>query len=111
MLLYNANPDFKQFSLDLDIPVHRVPDFLKGTLDTNCFGPRTSFGTIGALLLTGSLFNHSGTPNVTRGWDDKSEKVAFTSVRDIKEGDELEIDYGPKMFGVDKAERLRNYSL
>jgi hypothetical protein len=79
MLLHNANPDFKRFSVDLDIPVHRLLDFLKGILDSDCFSPRTSFGTIGALLLAGSLFNHSGTPNVTRGWDDKSE-VVFTSM-------------------------------
>jgi hypothetical protein len=46
MLLHNAKSDFKQFSLDLNIPLHRLLDLLRGILDTNCFGPRTSLATL-----------------------------------------------------------------
>jgi hypothetical protein len=37
--------------------------------------------------------------------------MIFTSVRVIKEGDELEVDYIPSIFSVDRTERERNYGL
>jgi hypothetical protein len=32
-------------------------------------------------------------------------------IRDIKKGEELDVDYVPKIFGVEMAERLKNYGL
>jgi len=69
--------------------------------DTNCFDTdNASCASIGLLLLTGSLFNHSDSPNITRAWDNATEKLVFTSLREIKEGVELEVHYLPGMFGA-----------
>ena len=111
LLLHNAKPGVKRFSADLDIPLHRLMDLLSGVLDSNCFGTIASCGFIGVLLLTGSLFNHSNKPNLTRAWNNTTEKLVFTSVRDIKEGEELEVDYVPHEIGVARAERLKAYGI
>lgn len=44
-------------------------------------------------------------------WDKATVKMVFTSARDIKQGDELEVDYLPGMLGAGRAERLRGYGL
>ena len=112
LLLHNQKPDWKHWSTAQDIPIHRLMDFLQGVLDTNCFSTdNASCGRIGVLLLTGSLFNHSDSPNLTRAWGNATEKMVFTSVRDIKEGDELEIDYYPGGVGAARTERLKDYGL
>lgn len=107
LLLHNEKPNARKWSVSQDIPIHRLMDFLQGTLDTNCFSTYTPDCQIGALLLAGSLFNHSDTPNLSRGWDNKSDKLIFTASRDVKEGEELLVDYVPTMKGVEKAEHLK----
>jgi SET domain len=111
LLLHNTKPAWKRFSLDDDIPVHRLLDLLQGVLDTNCFGDIGSYGQVGMLLLTGSLINHSETPNLMRALDGKTERMIFTSVRTIKKGEELEVNYVGDVFGAEKAEKLKNYGL
>lgn len=58
---------------------------------------------VGILLLTGSLLNHSDAPNVDRVWDSTSEQEVFTTIRDIKQGEELVHNY---QHGSDAAGRL-----
>jgi hypothetical protein len=70
LLLRNAKPDYKRFSLGDDTPVHRLFDLLHGVIDTNAFGGTGIYGKVGIMLLAGSMFNHSDTPNLTRAWDD-----------------------------------------
>ncbi|CZR58324.1 uncharacterized protein PAC_08216 [Phialocephala subalpina] len=112
LLLHNETPDLRHFSAARDIPVHRLLNRLQGILDTNCFSTdRASCGSIGLLLLTGALFNHSDSPNMTRQWDNTTEKMVFSSVRDIEEGEESEVDYVPGGVGAARAERLRGYGL
>ncbi|PVH85733.1 hypothetical protein DL98DRAFT_583325 [Cadophora sp. DSE1049] len=52
----------------------------------NVFGAKTSFSKIDMLVLAGSPFNHSDTPNLEESWDDTTEKMCFTTLRDIKAG-------------------------
>jgi hypothetical protein len=111
LLLHNTKPEYKRFSSIEDIPLHRLLDLLQGVMDTNSFGGTGSYGSVGVILLAGSMFNHSSTPNLTRRWDDRSERMVFVSVRGIKKGEELEIDYVPNMVGVERTERLKNYGL
>ncbi|TVY76033.1 hypothetical protein LSUE1_G007789 [Lachnellula suecica] len=112
LLLYNEHPGVKRLSAAQDIPVHRLVDLLQGILNTNAFGTHcVSCGNVGVLLLTGSLFNHSDNANVTRQWDDATEKMVFTSERDIKVGEELVLDYVPGMVGLERVERLRGYGI
>ncbi|KAJ7750394.1 hypothetical protein DFH07DRAFT_961361 [Mycena maculata] len=68
LLLHNNIPNNREFSRHIDIPQHRLLDYLKGVATTNAFGSRVdSDGTgVGMILLAGSLFNHSNEPNVDR---------------------------------------------
>jgi len=110
LLLHNAHPEEKKFSADRDIPKHRLLDYLSGVLSTNSFGALSdSCGPIGILLLTGSLFNHSGKPNLVRNWDNATEKQVFKSTRGIKKGEELEVDYVPGQVGKSRADHLKYY--
>lgn len=70
-LLHNTTPDKKAMSSVLNIPKHRLLDYLNGILSTNCFGATSNFyGKLGVILLRASLFNHSSNPNVMRRWID-----------------------------------------
>lgn len=122
LLLHNQKPDLNSFATLFDVPVHRLMDMMQGITDTNSFAvsdaAEAAYGSgIGVLLLTGSLFNHSDTPNVEREWDVATEKMVFTSLQDIKKGDELEISYVPiaddgiPFADVVRAELLKEYGL
>jgi len=49
----------------------------------------------------GSMFNHNRIPNVA--WERQllSESIRYFTLRDIEEGEELCISYGPKLWFVD----------
>lgn len=51
-------------------------------------------GARGGIFLFGSYFNSSCTPNVSRFWDLKHSMMAFRTLRDVLEGEELCINYG-----------------
>ncbi|KAJ7489353.1 hypothetical protein FB451DRAFT_1553188 [Mycena latifolia] len=95
MLLHNTIPESRKFSLDIDIPQHRLLDYLNGVVSTNAFGDTVDVnGTqAGLIVLTGSLFNHSSEPNVHRMFDIAASKMAFTTIAAVKEGEELTINY------------------
>ncbi|GIQ82636.1 hypothetical protein KIPB_003805 [Kipferlia bialata] len=48
-----------------------------------------------AILLTGSRFNHSCDPNVTRYWDSTKNVMVFHASRDIDAGEQLFVSYLP----------------
>ncbi|KAJ6598438.1 hypothetical protein DFH09DRAFT_1131774 [Mycena vulgaris] len=95
MLLHNSIPDNRQFSLGIDIPQHRLLDYLKGVATTNAFSePVEVDGTqAGFIVLTGSLFNHSNEPNVHRMFDIPAFKMVFRTVTAVKAGEELTVSY------------------
>ncbi|EMR71853.1 putative set domain-containing protein [Eutypa lata UCREL1] len=110
-LLHNAHPQERPFSLRQDIPLHRLLDIFSGIMSTNSFGVTATNCQIGILLLTGSLFNHSDTPNVARTWDAEKEQEIFVSLRDIKKGEELVHDYVPGVQGRTRREKLKQYGI
>lgn len=60
---------------------------------------------IALALGNGSLYNHHESPNARCELDTKRKKLFFYSVRDIKKGEEITIDYGyteadKKRFGL-----------
>ncbi|KAJ7088617.1 hypothetical protein C8R44DRAFT_819150 [Mycena epipterygia] len=97
LLLHNAMPDNRQFSLAIDIPQHRLLDYLNGVATTNTFGAAVDAqGTqAGIIVLAGSLFNHSleKEANVHRMFDISTFKMVFTTVSAVKKGEELMINY------------------
>jgi hypothetical protein len=111
MLLHNVMPDVRHYSKELNVPIYRLLDYLQGVLNTNCNGTTASCGPIGVLLVRGSLFNHSDSANVRRRWDDPTEQMIFTATRDIRKGNELELDYLPGMIGFERAQGLKRYGL
>ena len=112
LLLHNAKPNNNRFTLLKDIPVHRLLDLMSGILDTNSFDGTASCGSTGVLLLRGSLFNHSDTPNMFHDWNGDDEIYVFTAQRDIKKDEELVFNYvSPNLDPAAKAERLKNYRL
>ena len=50
------------------------------------------------VLLLGSLFNHSETPNVTYSIDTKSETIRFFTTRSVEAGEELCFFYGHRLW-------------
>lgn len=48
---------------------------------------------ISIVLGYGSLINHSYTPNAAYRWDFRGKKLVFYSLRDIKKGEEVLINY------------------
>lgn len=109
LLLHNNRPNVATYSSKFDIPLHRLLDQLDGILSTNCFStPYAACGSLGVLLLTGSLFNHSNTPNVTLNWNKTIKKMVFTASGAIKKGDELVVDYvSAALSGAERTEALR----
>ncbi|KAF7353077.1 40S ribosomal protein S7 [Mycena venus] len=95
LLLHNASPDNRQFSLQEDIPSHRLLDYLKGVASTNAFNETVDGrgNKAGVIVLAGSLFNHSSTFNVFREFDVVAFKQTFTTVSAVKRGEELTVDY------------------
>ncbi|EST06690.1 SET domain protein [Kalmanozyma brasiliensis GHG001] len=56
---------------------------------------RTEAGAVMALALgLGSLFNHSGTPNVKWMLDRETHSIRYSTVRGVEAGEELTISYG-----------------
>jgi tRNA-specific adenosine deaminase 3 len=56
---------------------------------------KTAKGPIMALALgTGSLFNHSSTPNVSFFLDKEAQLIRYTIMRSVRAGEELCISYG-----------------
>jgi hypothetical protein len=50
------------------------------------------------LTRTGSLFNHSDSPNVTYSIDPATESIRYTTVRAVEPDEELCIYYGPNLW-------------
>ncbi len=48
---------------------------------------------IAIVLGYGSLINHSYTPNAAYRWDFRGKKLVFYSLRDIKKGEEVVVNY------------------
>ncbi|PVH76339.1 hypothetical protein DL98DRAFT_295895 [Cadophora sp. DSE1049] len=112
ILLHNQEPEYKRASLRRDIPTYRLLDYLQGVVNTNAWTtPNAPYGGITLLLLTGSMFNHSDTPNITSSWDTATEQKEFMSIGDIKKCEELEVDYLFGVAGTDRAELLKGYGL
>ncbi|KAL2072691.1 hypothetical protein VTL71DRAFT_12034 [Oculimacula yallundae] len=109
--LHNQRFDQRKFSIDTVPSLFCVVEILAGILDTNTFGQISSTGFIGLLLLAGSMFNHSDRSNVGRAWDDGTERMVFTSRVDIKEGDELVLDYAEGASDSVRAEHLKAYGI
>jgi hypothetical protein len=111
LLLHNAHPDERPISPQLNIPIHRLLDALIGIMGTKAFSGFGSYGQSGVLLLRGSLFNHNDKPNLRRQWDPIKEHMNVVSTRDIKQGEELEIDYLPDLTGSARVAKLELYGL
>ncbi|KAI4957422.1 hypothetical protein J4E86_004560 [Alternaria arbusti] len=105
LLLHNAQPDETPYTKKEDFAHNRLIDALMGCVTTNAFEGGASFGQIGMVLLTGSMFNHESNPNVRRHWDQQLEQMVFKTVRDVKEGDEFTVHYSGS------AENLRKYGI
>lgn len=97
LLLHNHSPDSKWFSAKRDVPTSRFLDLWEGIRSTNAFRLDASTGNLvfAVVHLRGSLFNHSNTPNVDWNWDSGTDMMVFSSLRNIKKGDELVIDDQP----------------
>ena len=68
-------------------------------------------GTTQAVALgLGSIFNHSNFPNVGFRKDLDRETITYTALRDIESGEELCINYGPKLWFKDVEENEGNES-
>ena len=93
LLLHNALPHETPFTGRRDIPHHRLIDTLTGIVNSNSLDATHSFGKMGILLLTGSLFNHDNKNNVDRRFDAQRGTDGFIALRDIKKGKELTISY------------------
>lgn len=50
--------------------------------------------TIALALGNGSLFNHSENPNAKFSFNKKKQTLLFHSIRPIKKGEEITVDYG-----------------
>lgn len=112
LLLHNHYPQNRRFSDDMDIPVHRLFDLTQGIMDSNSFDAlRASVGPLTVLLLAGSMFNHSDSRNLDRIWDDGNNTMLFISTRDIKKGEELEVDYVQGVTGVARVAGKRRYGI
>ena len=109
--LHNQGNDIHRYMIDGDSSHERLLNILSGIWTTNIFGVESWFGRFDVLLLTGSLFNHSDNPNMVESWDDTTEEVLFTTLRDIKEGEEMEIDYAAGLAGQPRAEKLKIYGI
>ncbi|KAG9188470.1 hypothetical protein G6011_02393 [Alternaria panax] len=66
LLLHNAQPGETPITDAEDNTHHRLLDTLMAVVNTNLFEGEASFGKIGMVLLTGSIFNHESNPNVRR---------------------------------------------
>jgi hypothetical protein len=86
LLLHNAMPNQTPYTNLRNIPHHRLLDFLGGIMSTNAFSDKDR-GKMGLLQLTGSLFNHDANHNVTRRWNETTEQLVFTTLRDVKAGE------------------------
>ncbi|KAI4701359.1 hypothetical protein J4E81_003099 [Alternaria sp. BMP 2799] len=105
LLLHNAQPDETPFTKTMDISHHRLLDAVVGCVNSNAFEGEASFGQIGMVLLTGSMFNHESYSNVRRHWDQQLEQMVFKTVRDVKEGEEFTVYYSGS------AENLKKYGI
>lgn len=87
---------------DEDIPAHAIIEVCELLIvDESEIGNHLSRyvfhykGHLNAIGLgNGSLYNHSHEPNVTNYFDFKKEQLVFESLRKIKKGEELLINYG-----------------
>ena len=93
LLLHNAQPGFNQYSSGSDIPYHRLLDNMMCTLNTNAFRGDASYGPVGLLLLTGSLFNTDNAVNVVRTWDEHLMQQVFVAARNVAQGEKLTTQY------------------
>ncbi|XMA14360.1 hypothetical protein WAI453_007151 [Rhynchosporium graminicola] len=108
ILLHNQSAEQKPFSPHSDPSYFCVVEILSGILNTNAFCQNSHVGKIGMLLLVGSMFIHSDKPNIDRALDDASEKLIFKSNRDIKKGEDLEIDYCPDLSAESKGKWMKD---
>jgi hypothetical protein len=93
LLLPNWNRQSKESSATMDNANDRLLDLLEDILSTNRFAvPNSSCGSLLVLLLKGSLFSYSDSPNVKTEWDNRAETLRFLTLRKIKKGEELEVE-------------------
>jgi hypothetical protein len=112
LLLHNAYPNLKKYSVQIDSPINRPLELLQGALDTKYFDTsKASCGRLGVLLLTGALFNDEDGANEERDWDDKEQRMVFSNACDVRTGDKLVADYCAKIVRKARAERLRAYDI
>ncbi|EDU50976.1 set domain-containing protein [Pyrenophora tritici-repentis] len=97
LLLHSTMPDEKKFSADWDIPHNRLLDALMGCINSNSFDGKTLYGLMGILVLTGPMFNHDSSHNVTRkvifGRKQGKSHLEFSAVRNIVKDEELTVLY------------------
>jgi hypothetical protein len=93
LFLHDAFPDHRDLTKIKDIPHHRLMNALGGVLSTNAFEDEASYGIVGLLQLTGSLFNHEKNYNVTRRWNETTEQLVFTTLLHVRKGEELTVIY------------------
>jgi hypothetical protein len=93
LLLHNAHPNMDDITRQQNIPHNHLLQYLMGIMTSNAFDGHTAYGMIGLLLLTGSLFNHDQAHNVTRTWDQTLEQEVFTTLRNVRKGEELTVTY------------------
>lgn len=116
LLLHDARKG-TSYADRMNIPHHRLLDHFEGIMSTNSFGDgeaaRTLGGNVSILLLRGSLFNHSDQPNVERGWDGGRDMMIFKSLRKVRAGEELVINYmgDESLTELERAGRLREYGI
>ncbi|KAF7303807.1 putative set domain-containing protein [Mycena indigotica] len=92
LLLHNNIPDNKEYTSHLDIPQHRLLDYLKGVATSNAFVATLDNGEeAGVILLAGSLFNHSQQANVYYSFE--TDKMVFTAIQPVNQGQELTVCY------------------
>lgn len=111
LLLHNNALDERMFSKQDDSPVSRLLDQLFAISETNVFGCPTASGNVILLAFAGSLFNHSDTPNVAWYWSDARDEMVFHTLRGVKKGDELEINYFGESTGAKLVERKREHGI
>lgn len=95
-------PDHSSFSAN---DIHTT-DVMR-IFEANCF----NLGDQAAVFLTATRFNHSCLPNTYYSWSDTRHEIAFHSMLDIPQGEELTICYGrPARTRLERRSELRIYN-
>ena len=95
-------PDHSSFSAN---DIHTT-DVMR-IFEANCF----NLGDHAAVFLTATRFNHSCLPNTYYSWSEARHEIAFHSMLDIPQGEELTICYGrPFRTRLERRSELRIYN-